>query len=66
MKNTIYMKITTDEYELPLAIADSIGELAKMLGVTKNHISSAISHYKRGTTKSCCYVKVVLDDEEGK
>lgn len=39
----LYMKCTTDELELPLAVADSIPELAKMTGNSENTIRSSIS-----------------------
>ena len=41
----VYMQVTHDEYELPIAVADSATELADMLGTTKASILSAISHY---------------------
>ncbi len=33
---TVYMAVTADEYELPLAIADSVSELAGMMHLTTN------------------------------
>ena len=45
---TLYMKTTVDEYELPVAIADSPGELARMLGTNANVVSSSISHKRPG------------------
>ena len=30
---TLYMKVTRDEYELPVAVAETKAELARMLGV---------------------------------
>lgn len=41
---TLYMKCTTDKYELPIAVADSPSELAEMLGTNANVVSSSISH----------------------
>ena len=61
MKNTLYMMVTTDKYELPLAVADSIKELATMDGKSVGAISSAMYYAKKMGTK-CRYVKVVLDD----
>ena len=56
------MKVTNDKYELPEIVADSAGQLAQKLGVTKNHIFSAISHAnKKGY--NCAYRKVVIKDE---
>jgi len=42
----IYMMISHDKYELPLAVADTIGELARILG--KNQTPSAASCAMRG------------------
>lgn len=53
----LYMLVTEDEYELPLVIADSLGELAEILEIPKNRISSAISHAKKKGYRSK-YVKV--------
>ena len=39
----VYMKVTRDEYELPIAIADTVGELARMTGASKETIFSNIS-----------------------
>ena len=44
----IYMKTTTDDLELPEAVADSPGELAQMLHTTKGSVKSAISHHYAG------------------
>ena len=55
----IWMKVTKDKYELPIAIADSVGELARVVGTTANCISSSICH-GYGT-----YVKVIVDEKEG-
>ena len=42
----IYAKVTRDEYELPIAVADSAGELANLCGTTKNAVMS--SAYRKG------------------
>jgi len=43
----LYMRTTMDEFELPVAVAASAKELARMLNVTPNMVSSSISkHYK--------------------
>lgn len=44
----LYVRTTTDEYELPIAVADSAGELAEMLGTTKAGIFSSIAHKCKG------------------
>ena len=62
-KNTVYMKVTDDEYELPVAISDDAFGLAEKVGVTANCIYSCISHAKQKGRKSQ-YVRVELEEEE--
>lgn len=59
----VWMKVTNDELELPVAVADSAVELAKILGVNPNSIASIYSKYQSGIAKSCRYRKVVIDDD---
>ena len=60
-KDHCYMLITTDKYELPLAVADTVQELANILGENKNNIESCISHNRRGVSKRSKYIKVELE-----
>ena len=63
MKNAIYMQVTTDEYELPVAVASSIGELAEITGFTYSQIATRISWFKSGKVKKRQFVKVEVSDE---
>lgn len=60
----VYMKVTRDEYELPLAIADTAGELAKMTGATEGAIWSSISHQKNGRVKRGSFKAVEIGEIE--
>ena len=42
----VYMQVTKDEYELPLAIADSVPKLAEMVGVKAKSIYDSMSRAK--------------------
>ena len=53
---TIYMKCTTDRLELPIAVADTAKELARMLGVSHGSVYSGIDRGYGG------YHKVVIDE----
>ncbi len=55
---TLYMKVTKDIYELPIAVAESPKELAMMLGVSPNAVSSSLSK------KYPTWKKVEIEDEE--
>lgn len=43
---TLYIRITPDKYELPVAVAEDAETLARMCGVTRNSIYSQISRYE--------------------
>ena len=53
----VYLKTTLDEYELPVAVADTARELAEMVGTSQSVIYSSISHKHRG------YYKVELEED---
>ena len=59
----IYMEVTDDKYELPIAVADSAVELAQIINVSANSIYSSISHAKSKGYKSR-YVCVDVEDDE--
>lgn len=60
---TVWMKVTLDEYELPVAIADTAGQLADLIGVRTNNIYSAISNARQGGYR-CSYVKVEIEEDD--
>lgn len=59
----LYMQVTLDEYELPLAVADSSTELARMLGLRRDSVRSSMCHCKKKGWK-CSYVKVEVEDDD--
>lgn len=58
----LWMAVSRDKYELPLAVADSIEELAELCGVKVTSIRSYICHAKKYGTR-CKYVVVEVEDE---
>lgn len=55
---TLYMMLSRDEYELPVAVAESSKELSMMTGYSVNTILSSISHgYKR-------FVRINVEDDD--
>lgn len=59
----LYMLLTSDEYELPIAVADTVVELARLTGSDERTISSGISrHKKRGGF--CKWRKVEVEDDD--
>jgi predicted PP-loop superfamily ATPase len=49
MKKKLYLMVTTDKYELPLGVYDSLDELAEKQGVNKDYVKKSISQYEHGT-----------------
>ncbi len=60
MKKILYMIVTRDEYELPLAVEDSSINLARRIGMNPNTLRSSMSHGYKGY----CKVEVEEDDCE--
>ena len=58
----IWMMVTSDEFELPLAVADSASELAEICGVKANIIYSSISHHHAKGFKRCKWVCVKISE----
>lgn len=60
MKKTLFLEVSRDKYELPLAVADSQAELSRMIGVDVTSISHARKRAKLLGAKSK-YVTVEVD-----
>ena len=60
---TLYMKVTRDEYELPVAVAETKAELARMLGLSKANVRSTFAKVKKYGYKHSTYVVVEVDDD---
>ncbi len=63
MAQYVYMEISKDKYELPVAIANSVPELARITGYSENVISSTISHAKNKQWRWSKFIKVEIEDE---
>lgn len=57
----LYMKVTNDKYQLPVAVTDTVKELAEILGTTQNVINSSLSRQKAGKGTGT-YYRVEVDD----
>ncbi len=62
--HVVYMAVTDDEYELPLAIGDSCRELGRIMGLDPGEICRLVngkrkSVYKKGRK----FVRVYVEDE---
>ena len=64
MKNEIWMLVTDDIYELPLAIASNPQELADKAGVTKMAVLSGANRYRSGKLLHSRYNRISLEDND--
>lgn len=60
----LYMRVTHDKYELPVAVADSVIELAKMLGLGRSSLESIFSKVRRGNPRYKIYKIVEVEDDD--
>ena len=60
----LYLKTTTDEYELPLAVAESVRELAELTGIPERSMASIISRVRKGRSDTKCYHIVEVEDDD--
>lgn len=64
--DSLYIAVAGDQYELPIAVAGTARELAKMLGVNENSIYKSVHRQKhgmvKGSKKDIKYYKIELED----
>lgn len=60
---TLYMIVSRDKYELPMAVADSISELAVITGMNVKTLRSSFSRLKSGAYKTSGYVIIDVEEE---
>lgn len=63
MKEYVWMEVTKDEFELPVHVARTAGELALLAGTTRSNVMSGECKGRKGIYKSR-FVKVQIDMEE--
>ncbi len=60
----LYLAVTADRYELPLAVAGSARELAEMTGYGRINILSAIAHDTPGTQRGMKFIRIEVPGED--
>lgn len=55
----LYLLVTKDKYQLPLAVADTAEELARIVGVNQSTIIKCINRRKKSQ-----YIRIYVDLEE--
>lgn len=61
MGKYLWLAVTADKYELPLAVADSAAELGRMFGMKKNSIIGAVSKQRDGSISGRKFLKIEND-----
>lgn len=55
------MRVSKDKYELPLAIAKSVGEMHRITGMNRSNIHKALKRNEQGLKSTFVYVEVPDD-----
>ena len=61
----LFMAVTGDQYELPIAVEENPEILARKMGVKKNLIYSNIANDRSGQTTGIKFVRVEIDEQGG-
>ena len=59
----IYMAVTADKYELPIAVFDTVLLLCRWSGRSKSALYSALKRASVDQKLKCRYVRVEVNDE---
>lgn len=62
MMSHVYMAITLDRLELPIAVADTVKELEEIMGLSKNTVWRVMSRAKHNNWR-CKYIRVDLEED---
>lgn len=61
MGKYLWLAVTPDEYELPLAVADTARELGNMVGINGDTVIDAVLKQRDGSLSGRKFVKVRND-----
>ena len=64
MYHPVYMEVTKDKFELPIVVADSAYELARLCGVNVSTIMHSVSTQSKRVVKNSQYKKVWVSDSD--
>ncbi|MBQ7977824.1 MAG: hypothetical protein IJ301_04490 [Clostridia bacterium] len=59
----VYLAITNDIYELPVAVFDTTKQAARWLGVSRKHILSYISKQQVNKKYNIRFIKVIIKED---
>lgn len=58
----LYMAVTTDVYELPLCVEETVEDLAKHFNLARQTVYSAISTKKMFPRKGYQFIRIEVDE----
>lgn len=58
----VHMALSHDVYRLPVAISDTMGELARMCGVKYGTVRTSVSRNQRGESDGP-YIRVYIEED---
>ena len=64
MKDKVYLAVTVDKYELPLAIFENYKEISDFNGRSIESNQSAVTRGSVDRKNHCKYIKVYLSEED--
>lgn len=59
----VYMAVTADKYELPVAVADSPAEMARMCGMTTGSVLYAITRKHKIRKLKAVILRLEIEDD---
>ena len=62
MVKNLYMAVTADKYELPIAIEDTPGKLAERINIKQSSILTAIALKRSGRNRGIKFIKIQLEE----
>ncbi len=63
-KVPLYIRVSNDKFRLPLVVADSVGELARILGVRPSTVTKGLKYQCKDKNRQPLY-EVVWVEKEG-
>ena len=64
MKKILWIKVTQDKYELPLAVTDTAQEMADLNNISVQAVKASAWSYKADRRKFSSYRSVRIDEDE--
>lgn len=60
---TLILAVTPDKYELPLYVADTVREMARVVGMRENNVSSLIIKQRSGKKSGYRFLRIECEDD---